>query len=138
MKIEKLTAQHLEGLRSPGKQTEDGTRIRGNEGSHQIFEEKYRAATNQSIREATLEDYLGNNAMDVIEADRQINEQFSHNEIKRTQHSTRNHEFEIEHDEARIRLHLLNVVKVVKEDRKYRRKTNNLEEELENTTMREW
>ena len=63
MKIEKLTAQHLEGLRSPGKQTEDGTRIRGNEGSHQIFEEKYRAATNQSIR------------------DRQINEQFSHNEI---------------------------------------------------------
>ena len=55
--------------------TEDGARKKDNEGIHQIFEEKYRAeTTSQSDREANLEEYLGDNAMDVIEADRQIND----------------------------------------------------------------
>ena len=70
--------------------TEDGARIRDNEGIHRIFEEKYRTATtSQMVREATLEDYLGDNAMDVIEADRQINEPFNHDEIKRTLRKTK-------------------------------------------------
>ena len=70
--------------------TEDGARIKDNKKIHQIFEDKYRAATTtQNVREATLEDYLGDNAMDVIEADRQINEPFNHDEIKRTLRKTK-------------------------------------------------
>ena len=69
-------------IRISGILTEDRARIRDNKGIHQIFEEKYRAATtSQSVREATLEDCLGDKAMDVIEADRQINEPFSHDQI---------------------------------------------------------
>ena len=70
--------------------TEDGARIKDNKKIHQIFEDKYRAATTtQNVREETLEDYLGDNAMDVIEADRQINEPFNHDEIKRTLRKTK-------------------------------------------------
>ena len=50
---------------------------------------------------------------------------------------TINNEYEIEYDEARIRQHLLTVVKVVKEDRKSARIVNYLVEELENVIIRE-
>ena len=63
--------------------TEDGARIRDNEGIHRIFEENIgQQPQAKLVREATLEDYLGDNAMDVIEADRQINEPFNHDEIQ--------------------------------------------------------
>ena len=52
-------------------------------------------------------------------------------------YSTRNNEYKIEYDETRIRLHLLIVVKLVKEDRKSVRTANNLVEELENVIIRE-
>ena len=39
-------------------------------------------------------------------------------QIRAKIYSTRNNEYEIEYNEARIRPHLLNVVKLVKEDRK--------------------
>ena len=52
-------------------------------------------------------------------------------------YSTRNNEYEIEYNKARIRPHLLNVVKLVKEDRKSARIANNLVEELENVIIRE-
>ena len=58
-------------------------------------------------------------------------------QIRAKIYSTRNKEFEIEYGEARIRLHLLNVVKVVKRDRKLARITNNLVEELENVIIKE-
>ena len=41
------------------------------------------------------------------------------------------------YNEARIRLHLLNLVKLAKEDRKSARIANNLVEELENVIIRE-
>ena len=53
-------------------------------------------------------------------------------QIRAKIYSTRNNAYEIEYNEARIRLHLLNVVKLVKEDRKSARTANNLVEELEN------
>ena len=56
---------------------------------------------------------------------------------KGKKYSTRNNEYEIEYNEARIRLHLLNVVKLVKEDRKSARIAINLVEELENVIIRE-
>ena len=52
-------------------------------------------------------------------------------------YSTRYNEYEIKYDKARIRLHLLNVVKVVMEDRKSARIANNLLEELKNVIIRE-
>ena len=58
-------------------------------------------------------------------------------QIRAKIYSTRNNEYEIEYDETRIRLHLLNVVKLVKEDRKSARTANNLVEELENVIIRE-
>ena len=58
-------------------------------------------------------------------------------QIRAKIYSTRNNEYEIEYNEARIRLHLLNVVKLVKEDRKSARTANNLVEELENVIIRE-
>ena len=58
-------------------------------------------------------------------------------QIRAKIYSTRNNEYEIEYNEARIRLHLLNVVKLVKEDRKSARIAINLVEELENVIIRE-
>ena len=58
-------------------------------------------------------------------------------QIRAKIYSTRNDEYEIEYNEARIRLHLLNVVKLAKKDRKSARTANNLVEELENVIIRE-
>ena len=58
-------------------------------------------------------------------------------QIRAKIYSTRYNEYEIKYDKARIRLHLLNVVKVVMEDRKSARIANNLVGELENLIIRE-
>ena len=58
-------------------------------------------------------------------------------QVRRKIYSTRNNEFRINYNEARIRQHLIDIIRIVREERCYARRPKDLIEEMETVIRNE-
>ena len=93
-KINNTTFREIKEPKETNRITEilitGGDRLRNNTDIQQIFENKYKTlTTDNSRREITLEEYMGDSTMDNITQDQQIDIKFTHEEIKKAMQNTK-------------------------------------------------